>query len=118
MRMTSAGSNSVFQHFVKFDPALLEQRMLLGSQFGVFGTVLDFLESLLRSRERIKPALPDDRICGFAAGYWCHALTARENAAMLQFSELFLQSVKLLFVGRKVLLNKTQNNGHDFLLRK
>ena len=37
---------------------------------------------------------------------------------MLQFSELFLQSVKLLFVGRKVLLNKTQNNSHDFLLRK
>jgi hypothetical protein len=92
--------------------------MLLTRQFLMLGIVLDFFESFLRGREGIKSTLPDDRIRGFAAGYWSQALTSREDAAMLQFSELFLQSVKLLFVGGKVLLNKTQNNGHDFLLRE
>lgn len=90
--------------------------MLLTAQFGVFGTILDVFESFLRGREGVKSALPDDRICRFATGYWSHALTPREDSAMLQFSELFLESVELLFVGREVLLNKTQYDGHDFLL--
>jgi len=92
--------------------------MLLTRQFRMLGIVRDFLQSFLRGRQGFKSTLPDDRICGFAAGYWSQALTSREDAAMLQFSELFLQSVKLLFAGRKVLLNKTQNDGHDFLQRK
>lgn len=81
--------------------------MLLTGQFRVFGTVLDFSESFLRGREGVKLTLPDDRICWFAAGYWSHALTPREDAAMLQFSELFFESVELLLVGWEVLLNKT-----------
>ena len=92
--------------------------MLLTSPFRVFGAVLDLFESFLRGREGVKPTLPDDRICGFPPGYWSQAFAPREDAAMLQFSELLLEGVKFLFVGREVLLNQTQNNGHDFLLHK
>lgn len=81
--------------------------MLLTSELRVLGTILDFSESFFRGREGVKSTLPDDRICRFATGYWSHALTPWEDAAMLQFSELFLKIVELLFVGREVLLNKT-----------
>jgi len=61
----------------------------------------------LDGREGVKSTSPDDGIGGFAAGYWSQALSSREDAGMLQFSELLLEGVDLLFVGWEVLLNKT-----------
>ncbi len=81
--------------------------MLLTRQCRMFGIVFDLFESFLDSREGVKSTLPDDGVGGFAAGYWSQALTSREDAAMLQFSELLLEGVDLLFVGWEVLLNKT-----------
>ncbi len=81
--------------------------MLLTRQCRMFGIVFDLFESFLDGREGVKSTLPDDGVGGFAAGYWSQALTSREDAAMLQFSELLLEGVDLLFVGWEVLLNKT-----------
>jgi hypothetical protein len=44
--------------------------------------------------------LPDDAVGGFAAGYWSQALSSREDAAMLQFSEFSRAWTCCLWDGR------------------
>lgn len=91
--------------------------MLLAGQFRVFGAVVDLFEGFFRSREGVKSTLPDDGIGGLTAGDRREPLTSREETAKLQVGELLLQGLELLFVGREILLNKSQHDGHGILLR-
>ena len=77
--------------------------MLFSSQLGMLHTAIHLLQGRFGRSQRLETALPYEGVHG-------------QNTTVLQFDELFLERMEFLLVGRVVLLDKTHEDGHDFLL--